>query len=551
MKRLTSLLLLMMLCMASFAQDPNFHIYLAFGQSNMEGNATPEAQDKSNVPTRFKMMAAVNFSNPSRTKGKWYTAVPPLCRQGTGLTPCDYFGRELCDKLPEQITVGVINVALGGCSIKMFDEDQIGDYLPTCADWLKNYAAQYNNHPYNELIALAKKAQKDGVIKGILLHQGCTDNMASWWPEEVKKLYNRILNDLALSPDEVPLLVGELVGQAEGGSCYGHNSACVAKMPNLIKNCYVISSKGCPQAGDGLHFNAEGYRIIGRRYGQAMLDFLEKSDENAQFDAVSIIPSATEIVLTPGSKSIFAVYAKDADGKQYNVTRKCTFEPEDPSVAIVDGIQMIAKAESGETNVHVTYTDQSENVVTTDIKVSISLFPLTESGIDPSILGSGTFSSSTKALTTSKDGFGGWKYANSIDISAYKYLVVRLRLASSAKPTVRIYNTTDANGDYFELAMQRSKEAVIELKDLQTKEGKKLNLKNVKMIGFSTAGNAAVYLSQIFFSNDGVNPITGIENLHLSPRPLNEGGVYNLNGQHINGLQKGINIIEGKKIFVK
>ena len=551
MKRLTSLLLLMMLCMASFAQDPNFHIYLAFGQSNMEGNATPEAQDKSNVPTRFKMMAAVNFSNPSRTKGKWYTAVLPLCRQGTGLTPCDYFGRELCDKLPEQITVGVINVALGGCSIKMFDEDQIGDYLPTCADWLKNYAAQYNNHPYNELIALAKKAQKDGVIKGILLHQGCTDNMASWWPEEVKKLYNRILNDLALSPDEVPLLVGELVGQAEGGSCYGHNSACVAKMPNLIKNCYVISSKGCPQAGDGLHFNAEGYRIIGRRYGQAMLDFLEKSDENAQFDAVSIIPSATEIVLTPGSKSIFAVYAKDADGKQYNVTRKCTFEPEDPSVAIVDGIQMIAKAESGETNVHVTYTDQSENVVTTDIKVSISLFPLTESGIDPSILGSGTFSSSTKALTTSKDGFGGWKYANSIDISAYKYLVVRLRLASSAKPTVRIYNTTDANGDYFELAMQRSKEAVIELKDLQTKEGKKLNLKNVKMIGFSTAGNAAVYLSQIFFSNDGVNPITGIENLHLSPRPLNEGGVYNLNGQHINGLQKGINIIEGKKIFVK
>lgn len=551
MKRLTSLLLLMMLCMASFAQDPNFHIYLAFGQSNMEGNATPEAQDKSNVPTRFKMMAAVNFSNPSRTKGKWYTAVPPLCRQGTGLTPCDYFGRELCDKLPEQITVGVINVALGGCSIKMFDEDQIGDYLPTCADWLKNYAAQYNNHPYNELIALAKKAQKDGVIKGILLHQGCTDNMASWWPEEVKKLYNRILNDLALSPDEVPLLVGELVGQAEGGSCYGHNSACVAKMPNLIKNCYVISSKGCPQAGDGLHFNAEGYRIIGRRYGQAMLDFLEKSDENAQFDAVSIIPSATEIVLTPGSKSIFAVYAKDADGKQYNVTRKCTFEPEDPSVAIVDGIQMIAKAESGETNVHVTYTDQSENVVTTDIKVSISLFPLTESGIDPSILGSGTFSSSTKALTTSKDGFGGWKYANSIDISAYKYLVVRLRLASSAKPTVRIYNTTDANGDYFELAMQRSKEAVIELKNLQTKEGKKLNLKNVKMIGFSTAGNAAVYLSQIFFSNDGVNPITGIENLHLSPRPLNEGGVYNLNGQHINGLQKGINIIEGKKIFVK
>ncbi len=553
MKRITSLLMATMLCLASFAQDPNFHIYLAFGQSNMEGNATPEAQDKTNVPARFKMMAAVNFSNPSRTKGKWYTATPPLCRQGTGLTPCDYFGRELCDKLPEQITVGVINVALGGCSIKMFDEDQIGEYLPTCADWLKNYAAQYNNHPYNELISLAKKAQKDGVIKGILLHQGCTDNMASWWPEEVKKLYNRILNDLALSPDEVPLLVGELVGQAEGGSCSGHNSACIAKMPNLIKNCYVISSKGCPQAGDGLHFSAEGYRIIGRRYGQAMLDFLEKSDDNAQFDAVSIAASTEEIVLTPGSNTIFAIYATDANGKQYNVTRKCQFTADDPDVATVEGIQMIAKGSSGETTVHVSFTDQSGNTVTTDIKVAISLFPLTESGLNPSLSGSGTFNGKTLALTTGKDGLGGWKYTGGIDASEYKYLVVRLRLASAAKPIVRIYNTTDASGDCYEYPMQRTKEAVIELKDLQTKAGKALNLKKIQMIGFSSSGSAAIYLSEIFFSNDGVNPVTAIHSVEMNPTGHLKGApnMYNIAGQRINNLQPGINIVDGKKIMVK
>lgn len=550
MKRLTSVLVLMMLCMTSFAQDPNFHVYLAFGQSNMEGNATPEAQDKANVPARFKMMAAVNFSNPARTKGKWYTAVPPLCRQGTGLTPCDYFGRTLCEKLPENITVGVINVALGGCSIKMFDEDEIATYLPTCADWLQNYAAQYNNHPYNELIALAKKAQKDGVIKGILLHQGCTDNMASWWPERVKKLYNRMLNDLALSPDEVPLLVGELGDSGQGGKCSGHNSACIAKLPGLIKNCFVISSKGCPMIADGLHFTAEGYRIIGRRYAEAMLDFLEKSDENAKFDAVSIAPSLNEMVLTPGSNSIFAIYAKDANGKQYNVTRKCTFEPEDPSVAVVNGIQMVAKGTDGETTVHVTYTDQSGNVVTTDIKVAISLFPLTENGFDPSISGSGTYNGNTKALTTTKDGFGGWKYTNSIDISSYKYLVVRLRLPSSAKPTVRIYNTTDAAGDYYEYAMQRNKEAVIELSDLKTKGGKTLNLKKVQMIGFSTSGTASVYLSEIFFSNDGVTPITGIEDIVKMNEPKTN-RFYNLNGQRVNGLQRGINIVDGQKIMVK
>ena len=54
--------------------DPNFYIYLCFGQSNMEGNAQPESIDKSNVDSRFKMLATTDFSNPSRKMGQWYTA---------------------------------------------------------------------------------------------------------------------------------------------------------------------------------------------------------------------------------------------------------------------------------------------------------------------------------------------------------------------------------------------------------------------------------------------------------------------------------------------
>ena len=41
-------LLTMLLCMCALgahAQDPNFYIFLCFGQSNMEGAARPEAQD--------------------------------------------------------------------------------------------------------------------------------------------------------------------------------------------------------------------------------------------------------------------------------------------------------------------------------------------------------------------------------------------------------------------------------------------------------------------------------------------------------------------------
>ena len=263
--------------------DPNFHIYLAFGQSNMEGNAKIESQDLANVPQRFKMMAAVDMPSKGRIKGNWYTAIPPLCRENTGLTPCDYFGRELVNRLPEHITVGVINVDVAGCSIDMFDEDKSQSYLSTAADWLKNIAALYGNHPYNALIELGRKAQEEGVIKGILLHQGETNTGDQNWPNNVKKIYDRIISDLHLDPNKVPLLVGEVVNADSGGSCAYHNNI-IANIPNVIPNSYVIKSNGLPSGGDGLHFSAQSYREFGKRYAETMLSILEKQNNQGNND---------------------------------------------------------------------------------------------------------------------------------------------------------------------------------------------------------------------------------------------------------------------------
>ena len=256
--------------------DPNFQIYLCFGQSNMEGNATPEAQDYENVPERFQVMAAVNFSNPKREMGKWYTAVPPLCRQGTGLTPADYFGRTMCENLPEEVKIGVVHVAIGGTSIKGFMEELCENYISSEADWFKNIMANYDNNPFRRLVDVAKKAQQYGVIKGILMHQGETDGGMGNWTENVKKVYERLLSELNLSADNVPLLAGETVQSGEGGYCGGFNSV-IATLPNVIPTAHVISSKGCKQKGDGLHFTAEGYRIIGKRYAEKMLELLSVS----------------------------------------------------------------------------------------------------------------------------------------------------------------------------------------------------------------------------------------------------------------------------------
>mgnify|MGYP003294703449 CR=1 FL=1 len=188
--------------------------------------------------------------------------------------PSDYFGREMVENLPSNIRIGVINVAIGGCSIDMFDEDKVEEYIKTAPEWMKKIAAQYGNNPFRLLMNRAKEAQKVGVIKGILLHQGESDTGDENWPKNVKLIYERMLKELSLKSEDVPLLVGEVVSEAEGGLCAAQNEI-IAKVPDVIPNSYVISSKDCTSKGDGYHFNTEGYRVLGRRYGEKMLELLK------------------------------------------------------------------------------------------------------------------------------------------------------------------------------------------------------------------------------------------------------------------------------------
>ena len=254
------------------AQDPNFHVYLCFGQSNMEGNARYEAQDTV-VNPRFQVLSAVDNTELGREKGKWYPARAPLCRQRTGLTPADYFGRTMVDNLPENIRVGVINVAVGGCSIDLFRKDKAEEYMKTAPDWMKGMLKEYDNDAYGRLIEMAKIAQKSGVIKGILMHQGETNTGQKDWPAKVKEVYERILSDLNLKATDVPLLAGEVVNADVGGTCAAHNPV-VNSLPETIPTAYVIPSNGLTCAFDHLHFDAAGYRELGYRYARQMLKLM-------------------------------------------------------------------------------------------------------------------------------------------------------------------------------------------------------------------------------------------------------------------------------------
>ncbi len=256
-----------------FSQDSNFHIYLCFGQSNMAGSAPVEKQD-SIVDARFRMLSTVDCADKGRKKGEWYTATPPLSSCHAGLSPSDYFGRTLVENLPREFKVGVINVSVPGCRIELFDKENYATYVGTAPDWMLNWINNYGGNPYARLVEMAKIAQKSGVIKGILLHQGESNANDTLWTKKVKAVYDNLLSDLNLNPQQVPLLAGELVSAEYEGKCAPFNRF-IAQLPALIPNAHVISSAGCPGQPDGLHFTSEGYRLLGKRYGEKMLSLIK------------------------------------------------------------------------------------------------------------------------------------------------------------------------------------------------------------------------------------------------------------------------------------
>ncbi len=169
--------------------------------------------------------------------------------------------------------MGVVNVSVAGCKIELFDKTNYETYAKTAPGWMTGIIKEYGENPYARLVEMGKLAQKAGVIKGILLHQGESNAGDKEWPAKVKAVYDNLIQGLDLKPEDVPLLAGELVNADQNGACAGMNEI-IAELPKLIPNAYVISTAGCKARRDHLHFTAEGYRKLGKRYGEKMLSLL-------------------------------------------------------------------------------------------------------------------------------------------------------------------------------------------------------------------------------------------------------------------------------------
>jgi hypothetical protein len=243
--------------------DPNLQLYLLMGQSNMEGMAGTEAQDKVQN-ARVKVLAYTNCANTGRVYDKWYTAAPPLHGCGAGVGPGDWFGKAMADSFPKA-TIGLIPTAIAGVDIDYFRKNVVSKRR-------NEFSIPPDNKrtgAYEMVIEKAKEAQKTGVIRGILFHQGESDAGVQAWVGKVREMAADLRKDLGLG-DSVPFLAGELL---YGGCCEKHNTI-IKQLPGAIPNSFVISAQGL--AGqDQAHFNAAAQRELGRRFAARMAPLLK------------------------------------------------------------------------------------------------------------------------------------------------------------------------------------------------------------------------------------------------------------------------------------
>lgn len=265
-----ALLTLATLCTScsNSAPAPQRILFLAIGQSNMVGKGVVSAED-SIVSPRFLNLASTTTDD--RQVGEWRVAIPGNCRPGHDypnyVSLTDHFGKTLLEYLPETDTIGVLQVAVDGCPMRLFDPDQYKGFVDSCQmEWMNGQLDAYDRKPYERLVTLAKQAQSEGwVIRGILVHQGETDAYSDYWPKETDRVYRNLLNVLSLKAEDVPLIAGEAIGIDQNGVCC-HCNPTIDRLHDFVPTGWTVSAYGCQKGPDNLHFSAEGYHRLGRRY---------------------------------------------------------------------------------------------------------------------------------------------------------------------------------------------------------------------------------------------------------------------------------------------
>lgn len=241
----------------SFAQDQDFYLFLLAGQSNMAGRGELEAEDTTTHPRIFVF----------NKEGDWMPAKEPLHFDKpsvVGVGPGFAFAKAMADRYPDK-KIGLIPAAVGGSSILKWDQGGFHD--------------QTKSYPYDDAVSRIQHARQDGVLKGVIWHQGESDSHQEgleYYGRELPRLVHQLRD--TLDKPGLPFIAGKMarffyIKKPEAREI----NQIITRLNPQIDQFAVVTARGTSHKGDQTHFDSVSARKMGRRYAKKMFKLLKSS----------------------------------------------------------------------------------------------------------------------------------------------------------------------------------------------------------------------------------------------------------------------------------
>ena len=244
-------------------EEGEYDVYLLIGQSNMAGRGELLDEDYAEIPNVYLLDSEgnpVSAKNPMNIYSSIRKAGDSLQQMGPGAS----FASTVVEQTGRKLLL-VVN-ARGGSAI---------------AEWAKGATATSPSF-YDEAVRRTQQAMDYGALKGILWHQGCSDQKNTSYMTQLTALAKNLRNDFGA---DVPFIVGQLGDWRSSSANFNTN---IQNVNDYIIYSDWVSSQGCvpiiTEESDGQpdltdpHFNRASQITMGKRYAQKILKMVYEKD---------------------------------------------------------------------------------------------------------------------------------------------------------------------------------------------------------------------------------------------------------------------------------
>ena len=280
----------------------------------------------------------------------------------------------------------------------------------------------------------------------------------------------------------------------------------------------------------------------------------DDEEETGDFYTLQSISATTnDIEMEEGTKLLISLKANYADGHTQEISDQATFVIDNPAIVSIDK-GYIKGLTAGVTKMTATYSKNGKQYQAIfNITVNArEFFSFKKEDIREFFGETGTYNESTRTFHPAQWGQMGWQYTDGVDMSAYKYLVVKLKVAQNCSAHLNIFPQNSIWGSNYQSEDFGNKTTIIiKMSDVAAQ----IDTKNIHIISFWTNGTGDVVVDDIYLTNnDDYSKTTGICTIQ---REIENDMVYNLQGvkvgtrSQLKSLPRGIYIIGGKKVVVR